>query len=136
MLKNFKNERGVSMILLIVIIVVMIVIFAVSFSTAKDLVDSTKAKIMYVCNMMTQPGETDNFTVTDHVKKLNEYLGKRNIDLVLAPRGSTVPTKDYVIVTSSTLRDYIDAQTITVEEDVIVEENTEEVTKENPQVIE
>jgi Flp pilus assembly protein CpaB len=51
--------------------------------------------------------------------KKAEYL---NIDLVLAPRGSTVPSKDYIIVTSATLRDYIDAQTITVEEDIIEEE--------------
>lgn len=60
--------------------------------------------------------------------KKAEYL---EIDLVLAPRGSTVPSEDYIIVTSATLRDYIDAQTITVEEDVIVEEEdekTDEVT--------
>lgn len=48
-----------------------------------------------------------------------EYL---DVDLVIAPRGSTVPSEDYIIVTSATLRDYIDAQTITVEEDVIMEE--------------
>jgi len=50
--------------------------------------ENSKTKIMYVCNMMTQPGETDDFTVTDHVKTLNEYLGKRNIDLVLANTGT------------------------------------------------
>lgn len=50
-------------------------------------IGKSKAKIMYICNMMTQPGETDNFTVTDHVKKLNEYLGKRNVDIVLANTG-------------------------------------------------
>lgn len=50
-------------------------------------IEKSKAKIMYVCNMMTQPGETDNFTVTDHVKKLNEYLGTRHIDIVLANTG-------------------------------------------------
>lgn len=55
--------------------------------------------------------------------KKAEYL---NIDLVIAPRGETVPTEDYVIVTSATLRDYIDAKTITVEEDIIAEEITEE----------
>ena len=60
--------------------------------------------------------------------KKAEYLG---IDLVLAPRGSTVPSEDYVIVTSSTLRDYIDAQTITVEEDVIAEETKDNETEEN-----
>ena len=50
-------------------------------------IEKSRAKIMYVCNMMTQPGETDGFTVTDHVKTLNQYLGKRNIDLVLANTG-------------------------------------------------
>ena len=50
-------------------------------------IENSKAKLMYVCNMMTQPGETDNFTVTDHVKILNQYLGKRKIDVVLANSG-------------------------------------------------
>lgn len=52
MLRNLRKEQGVSMILLVVIIVIMIIIFAVSFSTSKDLIDSTKAKkyatIMYL----------------------------------------------------------------------------------------
>jgi len=48
-----------------------------------------------------------------------EYL---DIDLVIAPRGSTVPSNDSVVVTSATLRDYIDAQTTTVYEDIIIEE--------------
>lgn len=66
--------------------------------------------------------------------KKAEYL---NIELVLAPRGVTVPSQDYVIVTSSTLRDYIDAQTITVEEDIIageVEGSTGEQTTEQNNV--
>ena len=54
-----------------------------------------------------------------------DYL---NVELVLAPRGSTVPTTDEVIVTSQTLRDYIDAQTITVEEDIIAGEVEGETT--------
>ena len=50
--------------------------------------DETNAKIMYACNMMTQPGETDNFKVSDHVKLLNEYLGNHKIDVVIANSGS------------------------------------------------
>lgn len=50
-------------------------------------IEKSKAKIMYVCNMMTQPGETDSFSVTDHVKVLNQYLGKRKVDVVLANTG-------------------------------------------------
>ena len=52
MLRKFKNERGVSMIMLASVIIVMIILFAISFSTAKDLIDSTKAKkyatVMYL----------------------------------------------------------------------------------------
>lgn len=64
--------------------------------------------------------------------KKAEYL---NIKLDIAPRGATVPAEDYVIVTSATLRDYIDAKTITVEEDVILEEKEEEVTSDANQTL-
>ena len=37
----------------------------------EDVLNETKAPIMYTCNIVTQPGETDNFTVGDHVKLLN-----------------------------------------------------------------
>ena len=49
-----------------------------------DEIDKSKAKIMYVCNMMTKPGETYNFKVSDHVEKLNKYLGKRKLEIVVA----------------------------------------------------
>ena len=48
-----------------------------------DAIDNSNAKVMYVCNMMTQPGETDGFSVSDHVKLLNSYLGNKKIDKVL-----------------------------------------------------
>lgn len=54
--------------------------------------EDSKAKIMYTCNMLTQPGETDNFKVTDHVNLLNSYLGKRKIDVVIANNGYINPT--------------------------------------------
>ena len=53
----------------------------------KDLVneiDKSKGILMYACNMMTQPGETDNFKVSDHIKVLNKYLGKRKLEIVVA----------------------------------------------------
>lgn len=46
--------------------------------------DKTKAPIMYVCNIVTQPGETDNFTVSDHVDLINQYLGTHKLDVVIA----------------------------------------------------
>ncbi|MEG0994506.1 MAG: uridine diphosphate-N-acetylglucosamine-binding protein YvcK [Bacilli bacterium] len=45
---------------------------------------TTKAATMYLCNAMTQPGETDHFGVSDHIKLLNKYIGKECIDVVIA----------------------------------------------------
>ncbi|MBO5556451.1 MAG: YvcK family protein [Oscillospiraceae bacterium] len=44
----------------------------------------TEAPLMYVANLVTQPGETDNYTVSDHIKVLNRYLKDRKIDVVVA----------------------------------------------------
>ena len=52
-----------------------------------DAIARSKGKIMYACNMVTQPGETDDFKVSDHIKLLNRYLGKRKIDVVIANDG-------------------------------------------------
>lgn len=46
--------------------------------------EETKAPLMYTCNVVTQPGETDGFTVSDHIKLLNRYLHKKKIDAVIA----------------------------------------------------
>ena len=54
-------------------------------------IDKSKAKIIYVCNMMTQPGETDDFSVSHHIKLLNKYLGKRKIDAVVLNTGVISP---------------------------------------------
>ena len=37
---------------------------------------------------MTQPGETDNFSVSDHISLINRYLGKRKIDAVIVNNGN------------------------------------------------
>ena len=44
----------------------------------------SNAPKLYICNLVTQPGETDDFKVSDHIKVLNEYLGYRTINMVLA----------------------------------------------------
>ena len=82
----------------------------------KDEIDNSKAKIIYVCNIMTQPGETDNFKVSDHVRLLNQYLGRRKIDAVIVNNGEidsaivenyeTTEQKDLVEVDRSNLQSY------------------------------
>lgn len=44
----------------------------------------SNAKKIYVCNIMTQPGETDNYTVSDHIMAIINHAGYSNImDAVL-----------------------------------------------------
>ena len=50
----------------------------------KEALNNAKAPIMYLSNIVTQPGETDGFTVGDHIKLLNKYLDKRKVDVVIA----------------------------------------------------
>lgn len=50
----------------------------------KDAINNTNAKVMYLCNAMTQPGETDDFGVSDHLKVLTNCLGDNSIDVVVA----------------------------------------------------
>ena len=50
-------------------------------------IDRSSGKVMYVCNMVTQPGETEKFKVSDHVRLLNQYLGNHKIDVVIANDG-------------------------------------------------
>ncbi len=52
-----------------------------------EAIDESSADIMYVCNIMTQPGETDNFKASDHIKTLNKHLGKRKINIALINNG-------------------------------------------------
>ena len=72
-----------------------------------EAIDASNAKVLYPCNIMTQPGETDNFKVSDHINILNKYLGKHKIDIVIANDGNieqeiiekyaTLEQKDMVI---------------------------------------
>ena len=42
---------------------------------------------IYISNIMTQPGETTGFKVSDHIKTLKKYGGKNIVDYVIANRG-------------------------------------------------
>ncbi|NCR54921.1 MAG: YvcK family protein [Microcystis aeruginosa L211-07] len=46
---------------------------------------------VYVCNIMTQPGETDNYSVADHLRAIEGVCEERVFDAVLAQRTSPSP---------------------------------------------
>lgn len=49
-----------------------------------DAIKSSGAPKVYVSNIMTQPGETDNFNVYDHLDVLTKYTGGNIIDIVIS----------------------------------------------------
>lgn len=99
----------------------------------KEALDSASAPIMYLCNAVTQPGETDNFTVADHIQLINSYLNKRKVDVVIASNSSidkeiackyeTEEQKDPVLLDKDNLKnldvELIEGDLLTVVDNVI-----------------
>lgn len=95
-----------------------------------DAIDNSNAKIIYICNIMTQPGETDDYKVSDHINLLNSYLGKRKIDIVMTNsekiskkiqrKYETLEQKDLVIVDDKNIKiEHIKKPFIKIEDSII-----------------
>lgn len=46
-------------------------------------VRETKAKVVYICNLVNKEGQTEGFTLDDYVRSIESYIGKGRIDLVI-----------------------------------------------------
>lgn len=53
----------------------------------KIAIDNSKADVMYVCNIMTQPGETDDYKASDHIKTINKYLNNKKVNVIVVNNG-------------------------------------------------
>lgn len=51
---------------------------------SKAINDNNKAQVIYLCNAMTQPGETDNYDVDDHIDAIERHMAGK-IDAVIYP---------------------------------------------------
>ncbi len=49
----------------------------------KEAIKASKAKKIYICNLMTKYGETNNFKASDFLKIINRYLGSNVIDFII-----------------------------------------------------
>lgn len=56
-----------------------------------EAIRDAKAPIMYVSNLVTQPGETDQYNVSDHLNVLNQYLKGRKVDVVIGNNADIDP---------------------------------------------
>ena len=54
-------------------------------------IKESKAQKVYVCNIMTEPGLTDNYSVSDHINAITEHCGEGLIDYCLYDTGEVIP---------------------------------------------
>ena len=59
-------------------------------NVSKAIKDS-KALKFYISNIMTEPGQTDNYTLSDHIKAIQEHVGQGVIEYCLADTGEVIP---------------------------------------------
>lgn len=48
----------------------------------KEAIQASKAKVILILNIMTKQGETDNYTATDFVEKIEKYLGRKTDSII------------------------------------------------------
>jgi len=58
----------------------------------KEAVDKAKGLKIFIVNLLTQPGETDNFSASDHLKEFLRISGLKKIDVAIVNNGE--PTKE------------------------------------------
>jgi uncharacterized cofD-like protein len=52
---------------------------------------ASKAVKLFVCNVMTQPGETDDYSVSDHLAAVHAHIGRNLFDYVIVNDGEIPP---------------------------------------------
>ena len=56
-----------------------------------EAIRESKAIKIYVNNIMTEPGQTDDYTVADHLKAIREHCGEGLIDYCIYDTGEVIP---------------------------------------------
>lgn len=58
----------------------------------RNAIRNSKATKIYICNIVTQPGQTDHHKVSDHINSITKYLGEGILDYVIV--NNNIPRKD------------------------------------------
>lgn len=61
-------------------------------SGIRNAIRNSKATKIYVCNIVTQPGQTDHYKVSHHINAIIKYLGEGVLDYVIV--NNNIPRKD------------------------------------------
>lgn len=69
---------------------------------------ATKAPVVYVCNVASQPGETDEYSIEQHVRVLENHTKQGMFSKVLANNAQTGELPDNLVwITSDLSNDYV-----------------------------
>lgn len=79
-------------------------------SGVKEALQTTKAKVIFVTNLMTKFGETYGFTLRTFMDELDKYLGIENLDVLLVNNNTAYP--------ASALQKYTEEQAVPVADDI------------------
>lgn len=52
-----------------------------------EAIQENPAPKVYICNVMTQPGETEGYSAFDHIRAIEEHIGKNIIDILVVNNG-------------------------------------------------
>jgi uncharacterized cofD-like protein len=72
-------------------------------------IQASRALKIYVCNVATEPGETEGFTCEDHLRALNEHVGSDIFDIVVINNqfdGQLTPGTKWVKTVTETESEY------------------------------
>ena len=101
-------------------------------------ISQSKAKKIYVCNVMTQPGETDGYSVSKHLSAIQKHAKEDNlIDAVLVndsfPENALEKYKEANQIPVEVDEDAIQNMGIQVVKRRLIEENTGNLVRHSPQ---
>ncbi|MFF2482452.1 uridine diphosphate-N-acetylglucosamine-binding protein YvcK [Paenibacillus sp. NPDC058071] len=79
---------------------------------AEKIVESDAVKL-FVCNVMTQPGETDNYSVSDHLDAVYDHIGHHLFDYVIVNDGEIPPQVEETYAEKGAKAVHLDLEEVT-----------------------
>jgi uncharacterized cofD-like protein len=72
------------------------VLACLAFDDVAEAIRQSNAVTIYICNTTTQPGQTDGYTLSEHVQQIASYLGAGALDYAVI--NATIPPQHVVKV--------------------------------------
>lgn len=79
---------------------------------AEAIIQSDAVKL-FVCNVMTQPGETDNYSVSDHLAAVHAHIGHHLFDYVIVNDGEIPPQVQNLYAEKGSTAVHLDLEEVT-----------------------